>query len=146
MFFEQIVNQFTRGTKEINLSGRDEIWLKFINFISSHFWFGNGSNKVYVDYYTHPIHAHNSFLQILANNGIIIFLMFLLLIFTNLHSKNRIYIVSMILVSMFQYGIFWGISFMDILFMVILFRTNIDTGYLIENQKNNLKITNKNLI
>lgn len=132
VYLDSIISQFSRGTNTVNLSGRDEIWAKFIDFIYSHFWFGNGSAKVYVDYYTHPIHAHNSFLQTLANNGIIIFLMFLSLIFMNTHRKNMIYIISMIMVSMFQYGVFWGISFMDIIFFVILFRTNPYNGRLSE--------------
>ena len=140
LYLDSIINQFTRGTGKMNLSGRDEIWAKFIDFIYSHFWFGNGSAKVYVDYYTHPIHAHNSFLQTFANNGIFIFLMFLVLIFININRKNMIYIFSIMMVSMFQYGIFWGISLMDILFFVILFRTNTQNGSLqdVSNYKDDI--------
>lgn len=124
LYLDTIISQLTRN-KGIDLAGRDEIWVDFFSFIEENFWLGNGSKKCFVDYYSGPIHAHNSFIQILANNGIIIFSFFLYLIFSNINRNNVVYVISIIIYSLFQYGIFWGVSLVDILFFMILFRKDI---------------------
>jgi hypothetical protein len=123
-YFDSIISQLTRN-KGFDLAGRDEIWADFFSYIKNHLWLGNGSKKYLVDYYSGPIHAHNSFIQILANNGLFITLFFLLLIITNINRLNVSYIIAIIIYSLFQYGIFWGISLVDILFFMILFRLDI---------------------
>jgi hypothetical protein len=122
-YLDKIISQLTRN-KGIDLSGRDEIWSDFFDFINSNWIFGNGSYKYEVEYYSGFIHAHNSFIQTLANNGIIITSLFLFLILFNLRRNNLLYIFTLIVYSLFQYGIFWGISLLDIILFVFLIRVD----------------------
>ena len=122
-----VFSQFTRDKGIAGLlSGRDEIWADFWKFIQSNLFFGNGSSKLLVDYYSGPIHAHNSFLQIIANHGILISLLFLILLFTSIKRRNFIYVITLIFYSLLQYGIFWGISLIDIVLFVFLFRLDLN--------------------
>lgn len=122
MKIDVIITQVTLD-KGMDLSGRDLIWADFVQFIKDNILFGNHSSKYYFsEYYSGPIHAHNSFLQIMANHGIIITLLFLLLILVNITKKNAVFVFTLILYSLFQYGIFWGISITDIVLFIILFR------------------------
>ena len=126
-YSDLIFSQFTRDKGIAGLlSGRDEIWADFWKFIQSNLFFGNGSSKFLVDYYSGPIHAHNSFLQIIANHGILISLLFLFLLFSNIKRRNFIYVITLIFYSLLQYGIFWGISLIDIVLFVFLFRLDLN--------------------
>ena len=118
--FSEIVRQFTRGNDSIDLSGRDEIWDKFFLFVKNNFLFGNHSAKLYLDYSGNPATAHNSFLMGIATHGIIIFSMYLVMLVINLNKYNFKYVFTIILFSMAQYAIFWGISFMDIFYLFFL--------------------------
>lgn len=120
-YFNEIIMQLTRNSKTIELSGREEIWQKFFQFIGNHFFLGYGSKKYLVEYYSGPIHAHNSFIQMLANNGIVIFSIYLFLILKNIRKENFVFILTLFFYSLTQYGIFWGISLMDIILFVFLF-------------------------
>jgi O-antigen ligase len=121
---EDIYAQLTRGRSDgVDLSGRDKIWLDFVNFISENFFFGNGSVKYYAPYSSKLIHAHNSYLQTIATNGIFIFLLYLLLVIRNLNHRNIIFTLLILFYSVFQYGIFWGVSLMDIILFKMLFFT-----------------------
>jgi hypothetical protein len=61
-----------------------------------------------------------------------------LLIFRNITKKNAIFVLLIIVYSLFQYGIFWGISLLDIIFFQILF-----FGYSNIERKSNMMIKNK---
>jgi O-antigen ligase len=116
-FSETIINQFTRNTQKVDLSGREKIWAQYIDQILSNPWFGNASHKVWFKY-----HAHNSFLQLIATNGIIISIFYFGFIVTHARRNNLIYLAVMMVYSFFQYGIFWGISIIDIVFYVFLLK------------------------
>jgi hypothetical protein len=110
----------------IQTSGRKQIWLNYINFIENHFWTGNGSDKLMLLSW-HPVlqkyklvHAHNSFIQLLANNGILIFLFYLILFIFMFRSGNFIPSMAIVLYSLANYGIFWGFSYMDLMFFILL--------------------------
>lgn len=118
--FDIIVEQLTRRTNSVELSGREIIWGKFIAFIRERPLLGNGSFKYTVDYGGIIAHAHNSFLQILATHGLFIFLIHILMIALNLRRTNFIYVMSILAFSITQYGIFWGISLIDIIFILFL--------------------------
>lgn len=130
---DKLLTQFTRNKGHLDLSGRDIIWGHFYDFIKNNIWFGNGSYKKYVPYDNHfqadgtitMIHAHNSFIELLATHGIIIFLLYVLLIAFNINRRNSIYVITIVLFSLTQYAIFWGISYFDILFFAILFNKKI---------------------
>jgi O-antigen ligase len=122
-YMDEIVVQLTRD-KGVDMSGRDLIWANFLSFIKENLMFGHHSSKYYfAEYYSGPIHAHNSFLQIIANHGIIISLLFILLIIVNLSRKNILLVFTLVFYSVFQYGVFWGISITDIILFIALFRS-----------------------
>lgn len=116
-FWDNLVSQFTRNRGTIELSGRDKIWAGFGEFIQDHFWFGNGSFK----YSWEGFHAHNSFLQILSNHGIVLSILLVFIVLYNTRKSNLVVVLPMLLYSFSQYGVFWGISIMDIVFFYALF-------------------------
>jgi len=117
-----IDSQFNRGKDTLDLSYRDVIWLNNFNFIENNILFGNNSIKylTLLDVYDELEHAHNSFIQILSTNGIVIFMLYVFLIVFNLKKTNFIYIVPFLIYSTYQYGIFWAISIVDIIFLYLL--------------------------
>lgn len=125
--WEILLSQFTRGDTEfatVNaLSERDIVYPFYINYIKDNFMFGHGSFKYYVEIMKdgRMFHAHNSYLQTLANNGIPISLLYFGLIGTNVSKRNYMYILPLLLMSCFQCLILWGISLPDILFYKLLF-------------------------
>ena len=110
-----------RNPKDV-LSYRDIIYKKNILFIKKHYLFGNNSHKhkVYLKAYNTYEHAHNSFLEFASNNGIIISILWFLFILRNINRNNFIYLLAILILSMTQYGIFWGISLLDIIFIYYL--------------------------
>lgn len=121
---KDIYNQFARGNEKIELSGREIIWPQFINFIKENLWSGYYSQKFIIKYYEKSTaQAHNSFLQVLANHGIIIFIFFIVLIVFSIKSYNWIYITALLIYSLFQYALFWGISLIDVIFFIFVLQT-----------------------
>lgn len=121
---EKITYQFNKGTETTELSGREIIWPEFIEMIKTKPLLGNHSNKTLIDYHDEKqvAHAHNSFLQILTDHGIIIALLYIILLLMNIRKNNRLVIFILILYSLTQYGFFWGISLFDIvLFSILIF-------------------------
>lgn len=115
-FGEQFVAEFTRKQGQIEITGRGDIWANFI-----HFWMdspvsGNGSFKLWLGEY----HAHNSFLQTLASQGVIIFFLLMIFVFRNIHSHNYWIVIPVFFYSLTQYGIFWGVSLFDLVFFHFL--------------------------
>ena len=114
------------STKHINTSGRTLIWANFFQFIEEHLWFGNGSDKLYFrekDIVTGEeklVHAHNSFLELIATHGLLLSALFIGILLVLWRKKNLIFIMTLLFFSLFQYGVFWGISILDVIFMVFL--------------------------
>lgn len=127
LYFNKISKQYTKGSDKIELSGRERIWPKYVNFISHNILFGYYSQKYRVDYNGEKkvAHAHNSFLQVLANHGIIIFLLYLILLFFNINRGNILFIGILIILSLFQYALFWGISLIDIIFFIFALKPRV---------------------
>lgn len=117
---------FLRVTADINTSGRKQIWLNFFEFIDKHFLFGNGSDKLMflsINAKTGEIdqvHAHNSYIQLLATHGILLSSLFISMLVIWWRKKNLLVLVIIALYSMTQYGIFWGMSSLDIVFVLFL--------------------------
>lgn len=122
-FWDTLVNQFTRNRGTIELSGRDKIWAGFREFIQDHFWFGNGSFK----FDWEGFHAHNSFLQIIGNHGIVLSLFLVFIVLYNTRKSNIVIVLPILIYSLSQYGVFWGVSLMDIMFYYALFVLNNET-------------------
>src|SRR5690606_6981383 len=86
-------------------------------------FFGNGSYKLWMNINGELFHGHNSFLQTFASHGIVIGLVFVYFVFRNMNRYNYYYLIPILTLSMFQYVIFWGVSFMDLMFFYFLFIT-----------------------
>ena len=117
VYGDAIMEQFTRGQGQLELSGRGSIWSDFTAFIKENSLFGNGSHKLYI---REKYHAHNSYLQVIATHGLLIFILYLLLILFGLTWQNIIFVAPLLLYSVTQYGLFWGISMMDIAFLMMV--------------------------
>ncbi|AEA44162.1 O-antigen polymerase [Fluviicola taffensis DSM 16823] len=121
---------FTRNflalTESIQSSGRKLIWLNYIQFIEKNPLVGNGSEKLYFTALNprnnelELMHAHNSFLELFATNGLLLGLMYLLMIGMWWQKKNSPFIITILIYSMMQYGIFWGMSFIDVIFVFLI--------------------------
>jgi hypothetical protein len=115
----------------IQTSGRKQIWINYLNFIADHPWFGNGSDKLMFLSWDAKgtkyklIHAHNSFLQLLASNGILITLLYLLFYGVQLRQSTIIPVITIVLYSCMNYGIFWGFSCMDLILLILLAQPSI---------------------
>jgi len=117
-----IISQFTRNQGEVELAGRELIWVGFIEFIQPNWLFGYGSYRYLIPYHDTVSHAHNSYLQVIATNGIFIAGIYGYLILRNLRRHNVVFVLALLVYSMAQYGIFWGISLMDIALFFFLFQ------------------------
>lgn len=113
---EQFVAEFTRKQGQIEITGRGDIWTNFISFWMNNPVSGNGSYKLWLGEY----HAHNSFLQTLASQGLIIFFLLMIFVFRNVNSKNYWIVIPVFFYSLTQYGIFWGVSLFDLVFFHFL--------------------------
>jgi len=132
---DYLMAQLSRGdaSKGVDLSSRGLIWVEYFHLIKESPLFGSGSYKVFVTipesgYEGHPFHAHNSVIMLLATQGGIISLLHFILIAINVTKKNVIFIMSLFVYSMAQYGVFWGISFLDIFLFYFLFDSRFHQG------------------
>ncbi len=135
---DAIMNQLLRG-KEGDLSGRDMIFPYFFEFIKNNLLLGNNTHKMWGNEGDFIYHAHNSYLQSLANLGIIFFIVLWIYILSFLKKNNIIYLLPILIYSSFQYGILWGVSFMDIIFFYILFNSKNKIKYSKNKKKHTLQ-------
>lgn len=121
-----ITRNFLAVTESINSSGRKLIWLNYLQFIEKNPLTGNGSEKLYFtaknkeNQQVELIHAHNSFLELIGTNGLILGLMYLAMIILWWRGKNFPILITIIVYSFMQYGIFWGMSFLDVIFVFLV--------------------------
>lgn len=118
----------SESSENLNSSGRTIIWLNYMSFIFEHPLIGNGTHKISLrilnkNNENEYIHAHNSFLQYAATNGLLMLFLMLLLLFLKWNWRNSILIFCIIIYSQLQYGIFWGISLLDIYFIYLICST-----------------------
>lgn len=134
-----LVLQFTRGDTETMLTGRPYIWSCFLKFIIENPLLGNGSVRLLVPYYSGMIHAHNSFIQLLADNGIILSLIYLINIYKRFTKKNWVNCIPFIILSLTQFALFWGFSMGDVFFFALLLNPSFVYG---DTPKKYLRISN----
>ena len=122
--------------ESIQSSGRKLIWINYLNFIEKDFWFGYGSDKLMFQLWVDKtesfklIHAHNSYLMLLASNGVLISFLYFIVYLLLFKSKNYLALGVILLYSFGNYGIFWGFSYLDFIFIVLLIhnlKPNYDT-------------------
>jgi len=111
----------------VGTSGRKIIWFNYMAFIWDNPWFGNGSDKLLFKSWQqrkesyHLVHAHNSFIQMLGNNSLLITFLYFLFYVSKVRLRNIVPIAAFLLYSCGQYGVFWGMSFGDVFFAALLF-------------------------
>ncbi len=111
-----IVNQFTRSTGGVELTGRGKIWSDFWSFFLANPLWGNGSFKLWLKDY----HAHSSYLETLASHGLIVSFPFFLFVLRNINYRNLIFVAGVLVYGIAQYAFFWGISLFDLVFFAML--------------------------
>lgn len=117
-------------TKKIELSGRQQLWVNYLDYFNNNMLFGNGSNKLYFRVYHQNenawknVHAHNSYFMLIASHGLILSLIFLLFIVLNLKMETLLLVIAIAAFSFVQYGVFWGFSMLDLVFFSLLFIPN----------------------
>lgn len=121
--WEDLYFQLNRGMEDVDMSERDIVLQLYYNFLEEHPFFGNGSYKLWMNINGALYHGHNSYLQTFATHGVFIGLLFLYLVFRNMNKYNFYYLLPILILSQFQYVIFWGVSFMDLVFFYFLFIT-----------------------
>jgi O-antigen ligase len=117
------IEVFNRGEEDgVALSYRDELWMQAKTFILDHPILGNNSFKftAYLSEYGYSLHLHNSFLQVLSNNGVIIATLHVLFIIIFIRRSNFAPALLFLIYSAGQYGIWWGISIVDIIMIWML--------------------------
>lgn len=118
--WDSIFEQLTRGRGTIDLSGRDQIFSFFYNFWSENLLFGNFGTKLWWNNVGYVWHAHNSYLEFLASNGILFTLLFLFA-FLLLFRRGLSIVIPILIFSLSQYGFLWGLSFYDVIFSAIIY-------------------------
>lgn len=122
-----IIKQLLRGRSEITesmsaFSERDMLYRYFFDFIKQNPILGNNSFKLnYTTFDGRVLHAHNSYLQLFANNGIFIGSIFLTFIIRLVNRNNYIYVLPILVSGLLQYSVFWGTSFADVFFYFFIF-------------------------
>jgi len=117
---------FLVATNGINTSGRKLIWMNFGDFLDQHLWFGNGSDKLMFKTIHQRqrklvmMHAHNSYLELLGTNGLLISCLYVLFYVVIWRRKNTLLLLAVLAYSFLQYGIFWGFSLLDVIFVLVL--------------------------
>lgn len=117
---DTIIFQLARGGDTVDVSGRDEIWNRMFVFIKDNILLGNGSVRYMCTLNGNEYHAHNSFIQLLVDHGIVLSIPFLALIFSKINRYNYLYILCLFLTSIAQYTIFWAYSPIDVFFYAFL--------------------------
>lgn len=120
---EFIVTQITRGGGSLSegnaMSGREEVYAHYIQFCKDHFFLGNGSFKYYLG---EGLHAHNSFLQTMATNGIVITTLYIIMLLSTIRKQNYIYIIPFLVSAMTQSFILWGASYNDFIMYCLMLK------------------------
>lgn len=130
---EMIINQFSRGSANSStfiMSNRDVLWRDFMNFFYQHPILGNGSSKLWLD---NGMHAHNSFIWVLSSNGLVIACLYYYYTFRYINKYNWILIMTIIIGSITQSTIYWGLSLADIFLFIVIANTNISSVSDIKN-------------
>jgi hypothetical protein len=120
-YLSSLIDNFNRGKDGVDLSGRDYIFNEFLTLLMQRPFLGNATRKVWLQIDGNLYHAHNSYLEFMASNGIFISLLF----FTGYYLlvlRGRLLIALPLLVySVFQYGLLWGLVFHDVVFFGLMF-------------------------
>lgn len=119
-FYYKLATTIYEFTGKNILSGRQIVWSHLINLVKNKLWLGYGSGAQLSNYSNIQLSAHNLFLQILFQNGLIglvTFIIFLFIVWNNLYSSKQNQITRL------SSSLFCGILFLN-LFEVTLIQNN----------------------
>lgn len=139
LFIKQdfIYEQLTRGRGTIDYSGRDQIFSYFFGFWKENMLLGNMGKKVLWDSGSSIWHAHNSYLEFLSSNGLIVSIFFILA-WIFIFGKNTYIVIPILVYSTFQYGFLWGMTFYDFIIFAIIYTYSSQIKELELNKKHTL--------
>lgn len=128
-----IVEQFFRGNNDTTsaMTSRDIIWKEFLDFFYDNPITGNGSVKMRS---STGQHAHNSYIWVLASNGIIIALLYYYYTLRFINRYNFIPILSIMLTSITQSTIYWGLSNADVFLFILILHSSFQISHRCEKQ------------
>lgn len=131
---DNILKQLNRGKSTIDYSGRDQIFSYFYSFWQENLLLGNMGKKLLWETRGISWHAHNSYLEFIASNGLIVTFLFIISWFFIFKKKTYI-VIPILIYSLFQYGFLWGVTFYDIVIFSILYiyKPNTPLSYYKEN-------------
>lgn len=109
-----LFTQILRGADRFELETLDRyrIYREGLSYILENPILGNNSVKYFYLEGGRHFHLHNSYLELLASNGVVIGGLCLVLLFL---LRRNYFVLPVIIYSFFQFGVFWGLSFMDII-------------------------------
>lgn len=132
-YFDIIIQQFYVGRDSLSDASyyeRQDIVNYFLSFIKDNPLLGNNSFKLnYTTLDGRVLHAHNSYLQLFANNGLIISSLYLYFVSSYINKQNFIFVIPILITGLAQTSIFWGVSFFDLILFYFLFNIRKDNSY-----------------
>lgn len=120
-YLTTIVENITRGRGELDFSGRDFIFNEFLAVLSQRPLFGNAAQKVWLQINDGLYHAHSSYLEFLVSNGVVISLLFFSGYYLLVLRGHILAALPLLIYSVFQYGLLWGLVFHDVVFSGLMF-------------------------
>lgn len=120
-YLSTIIENLTRGKGELDLSGRDYIFHEFFTILSQRPLFGNAGQKVWLEINDGLYHAHSSYLEFLVSNGTLISLLFFSGYYLLVLRGQMLAALPLLIYSVFQYGLLWGLVFHDVVFFGLMF-------------------------
>jgi len=120
-YLSTIIENLTRGRGELDLSGRDFIFHEFFIILNQRPLFGNAAQKVWLQINDGLYHAHSSYLEFLVSNGIFISLLFFWGYYLLVLRGQLLAALPLLIYSVFQYGLLWGLVFHDVVFFGLMF-------------------------
>src|SRR5690606_14288564 len=117
---EKLLANFSKGEGQVDMSSRDYIFSEFWKVFLDNPIVGNSGAKVWLEVGGLNYHAHNSYLELLASNGVVVTLLFLVGVYLAFISGRFIVALPFLVYSIAQYGLFWGISFNDVVFFGLM--------------------------
>ncbi|OPG69309.1 hypothetical protein B1219_28960 [Pseudomonas ogarae] len=120
-YLSTIIENLTRGRGELDLSGRDFVFYEFFTILKQSPFFGNAAQKVWLQINDGLYHAHSSYLEFLVSNGIFISLLFFSGYYLLVLRGRMLAALPLLIYSVFQYGLLWGLVFNDVVFFGLMF-------------------------
>lgn len=117
VFSNTLVENITLGKAGTDVAGeRTTVFSGFAQILMDRPLIGNAARKVWLDAGGKLYHAHNSYLELLASNGLIVAIPFLWGYYLSVVHRRVQFALPILIYSFMQYGIFWGLSFHDVVF------------------------------